>query len=337
MKIKNSIFIVIIFITISFFVSASIYSIENNFKLVSSVNDFLSTDTENLKIFYNGTDDIDMSLFSSQENYTLVKNSEENYRQYGIYFKGDLHNDFNIIKGRFFNEKDFSENEKLAVVGKNRLNSTVNIDGEEYIFIEDDYYKVIGIIGGDKEELAYDDAIYYSLSALINSNSKYIDGKYWIDGRNNTDNIINSITSNSNYEIYKDDIGNYEINYLKENLLSDLGFIFLVIIVLVLSSSIVTELWIQNRRKEIGIKRALGATRLNISVSIIKELLSIGTVSYICGYILYLSITLIKDGYLHFYGVSMLSVYLITIFSALLVAIVPIVKSLRLQPKEIMR
>lgn len=116
-----------------------------------------------------------------------------------------------------------------------------------------------------------------------------------------------------------------------------MAFIIEVVGTFILSTVCVTEYWIKNRKKEIGIKRALGATKMRIFSSIIGELSLIAVLSFLAGYAMYLLISYLKDGYIHFYMLSTIVAFLVTFISGLITTIVPILNANKMQPAQIMR
>ena len=336
---KKSIFLIVIFISVSIFVSSSIYIIQNDYILIDTEKDFISDDAVSIKTKYNGKEAIDINKLRIEDDYMIARDDIGIYSGYGIYFNYEFKNNYNVLKGRFFEKEDFLKGEKLAVIGKGREEEIINKDNDEYILIAGEYYKVIGIIGDKKKKVSYDDNIYVNLDSLIREDNSYLTGSFNIDSNSKSKKVVEEIKSQiKDLEIYEaDNNGDIYSYYNEEVLPSSIRFIVTILLTLILSTSIVTELWIKSRKKEIGIKRALGATKFRISINIIFDLLKISTISYIIGYLIYLSFTYFIYGYPHFYLISMIIVFGIITVSALLVSIVPIIKMNKMEPKEIMR
>ena len=336
---KKSIFLIVIFISVSIFVSSSIYIIQNDYILIDTEKDFISDDVVSIKTKYNGKEAIDINNLKIEDDYMIARDDIGTYSGYGIYFNYEFKNNYNVLKGRFFEKEDFLKGEKLAVIGKGREEEIINKDNDEYILIAGEYYKVIGIIGDKKKKVSYDDNIYVNLDSLIREDNSYLTGSFNIDSNSKSKKVVEEIKSQiKDLEIYEaDNNGDIYSYYNEEVLPSSIRFIVTILLTLILSTSIVTELWIKSRKKEIGIKRALGATKFRISINIIFDLLKISTISYIIGYLIYLSFTYFIYGYPHFYLISMIIVFGIITVSALLVSIVPIIKMNKMEPKEIMR
>lgn len=335
---KKSIFLIIIFISVAFFSASTIYIIENRLRLESTVNDFLSSDAIYTKVKYSEDNGIQNNVLNIDDEYLLLRDDIGMYKGFAIYFNFKMNNEPDLVRGRFFHKEDFGGSKKVAVIGKEREEEIVKKDGKEYIYIENDYYNVIGILGYEKKVSAYDDCIYINLDSLLNRDKSYLNGNYIIDGRKESDNIVKKlIDSNKSMEFieYEDEV--YSSQEIKDYITDPFKSMIVVVIALILSTSIITEFWIKKRKKEIGIKRAMGANKMTISIGIIHELILISTISYIIGYLLYLLFTYLMDGYVHFYFIAMMIVFCITLFSSLIVSIIPIIKAMKMEPKDIMR
>ena len=345
MKKTRSIFISIIFLIVSFFSSSVIYSIEIQSELESEKNSFMSSDS----ICFSVTDK--SSTVINDESYNKYKNmllnieskqviltSDNTFSAYGIYFNKKLENVPPMLSGRFFKISDFNRNNKYVVIGKDLKDDIVKINDTKYYYINNNQYEVIGIMGDSKRETPYDYSVYYNLDGYFSFPDNGVELKYMIDSSNKNEGKIieNILNADFNVTRIESELANKK-DYFIEDLKCSMKLIIGIIITLILSTALVTEYWIKNRKKEIGIKRALGATKLKISFEIIGELIRTSSISYIVGYILYLIFYLIKDGYVNFYFSLIVIVFLITLLSSLLVSFIPIKESLKVQPREIMR
>ena len=141
--VKKSIFLIVIFISVSIFVSSSIYIIQNDYRLIDTEKDFISDNTVNIKTKYSGKEVIDINNLKIEDDCMIVRDDIGTYSGYGIYFNHEFKNNYKVLKGRFFKKEDFLKSEKLAVIGKGRQQEIINKDNEECILIEGNYYKVI--------------------------------------------------------------------------------------------------------------------------------------------------------------------------------------------------
>lgn len=339
-RVKGSIFLIIIFSTVAFFISSILYMIEQSVNLQAN-SELQTPETIKFTLDANGDIEKDLSMLNLDGDYSLYKNIVG--VQYGeaIYFKGDIKKKPKILDGRYFNQDDFNQNKKVAVIGKGLLDQVVKENGKEYYYVANDNYEVIGVLGDEKKETGNDYSVYINLDALLNKDSFYLKGNYSIDSAMDSREMFNKIKDKyqgTNINITEDETQSTTTGtILKENVKSKMVFIIEVVGTFILSTVCVTEYWIKDRKKEIGVKRALGATKLRIFLSIIGELSLISILSFWSGYIIYIVITYAKDGYSHFYIESAVISFLITFIAALITAIYPILNANKIEPAQIMR
>ena len=341
---NRSIFLSLIFIMVAFFSSSVIHSIEIASEANKEENSFMSSCSigYNVASLNKDISDKDYDIYKHEilnlpGKYIMLTNDGK-YKTYGIYFNKNIKNIPTILKGRFFKVSDFNKNKKYVVIGETFKENTIKIHGNDYYCINGEKYKVIGIMGNTKRESSYSYSVFYNLDGYLNSPSNKINLKYFIDASNSE--TYKSMKNNLSKDFNVQNMTKSSMmgeDYFMEDVKSSMEIIFKIVIVFILSAALVTEYWIKNRKKEIGIKRALGATRIRISLEIIGELISLSFISYIIGYLSYLLFYLIKDKCVSFYFSSAIIVFLITLLSSLLVSFIPIKESLKVQPREIMR
>lgn len=340
-RLKGAIFLIMIFSTVAFFISSILYMIEQSVNLQPN-SELRTPETINFTLDSKTDVSKDLSMLNLDGDYSLFKSIAGTFSGEAIYFKGNVKNKPQILKGRYFNEDDFNNDKKVAVIGKGLLDQVFKEDGKEYYYVANDNYEVIGVLGDEKKESGNDYSVYINLDALLNKDSFYMKGSYSIDAALNSREMFNKVKDkyqDTSIIIAEDDAQNTSTigTILKENVKSKIGFILEVVGTFILSTVCVTEYWIKNRRKEIGIKRALGATKMRIFSSIVGELSIISTFSFCAGYILYILISYLKDGYIHFYIGSAIVAFLVTFISGLITTIVPILNANKMQPAQIMR
>lgn len=340
-RLKGSIFLILIFSTVAFFISSILYIIEQSVNLQPN-SEICTPETINFTLSPKGDVSKDLSMLNLDGDYSLFKSIDGSLRGEAIYFKGNVKNKPEILQGRYFNEDDFNQNKKVAIIGKELLEDVIKENGKEYYYIANDNYEVIGVLGNQKKESGNDYSVYINLDALLNKDSFYLKGSYSIDAALNSREMFNKIKDkyqDTNIIVAEDETKNTTTTgtILKENLKSKMAFIIEVVGTFILSTVCVTEYWIKNRKKEIGIKRALGATKMRIFSSIIGELSLIAVLSFLAGYAMYLLISYLKDGYIHFYMLSTIVAFLVTFISGLITTIVPILNANKMQPAQIMR
>lgn len=340
--IKKNIYLIIIFIAISFFSATTVYLIQKDISINSFGNDFLTFDAVSFRIKTSGDEKLKNHLTNINDNYVLLTAEDENKAR-RIYLKGKLKKVPPIIKGRFFNESDFDKGNKLIVIGKELQKNVEKKNGDDYYYYyNNDYYKVIGVMGDSKEESYYDTRIYINFDYYIKKNTKAIADDLTIDAAADTKKIFSSIVLQ-----YKNDgvtVENLPPKYesplsdkLKKNYKESISDMIKVIALLIINILLITSYWIKNRTKEIAIKRSMGAARMRISIEMIFELSLTSILSFVAGYAVFLAVTYAADGYVHLYFATMICVFFITFLSGLISAVVPIIKAVKVQPVEMMR
>ena len=210
-----------------------------------------------------------------------------------------------IIQGRFISYSDINEKRKVAVIGTDVVKSLYNLDEdilESYVKINGVNFLVIGVFNnsnsnGDDEEDANTIFIpFTTFSQVFN----YGDIVSWMaitaeDKTNITDikSKIFSIIKKQHIIHPKDDraIGDYDLaqQFSKiSGLFSILTFVgFFVGTLVLLSGAIgisnIMLIVVKERTKEIGIRRALGATPFNIRTQILQESLLLTIISGMAG------------------------------------------------------
>ena len=126
-KIRENIYLLIIFITIAIFTSYSLDMLEETSEVIMNAHDFLSENSIYCSV-KGAKDDVDLSVLKELgDNYLLM--IQEGYSSsYYIYFNTELEKEPQMLKGRFFNEEDFiNNNSKYAVIGKNKIKDIIKL------------------------------------------------------------------------------------------------------------------------------------------------------------------------------------------------------------------
>lgn len=198
-----------------------------------------------------------------------------------------------VSNGRFLNDNDIKEKRKICVIGK-RVHEMLFEKGEDplgkYIRINGVYFKVVGVTnptgsGGQAEEQAQQ--IHIPFTTFQNAfNYGNIVGWYSVSAQNNikaveAEKIAKSVLK-ERHKIAPEDLlaigsWNMQEQFDKLNGLF-IGIEFLVwfvgigtLIAGVIGVSNIMLITVKERTKEIGVKRALGATPLNIIAQIMTE------------------------------------------------------------------
>lgn len=336
----KNIYLLVIMSLITFFSISTLYNIQERSQINNNLNNFLSDEAVYFNVKGEGSIAKDKVFKDVKEKYIFIESKNKTSRVFYIDTNKNIANIPPIITGRFFSKKDFI-NSKCIVIGKAYVNDTVKIDGEKYYFIDGEYYKVIGVMGKRKRQTSYDLNIYVNNSVIQDNKKSISEGNYIIDAGKNSKAIYKKISNKITAEGMKTKIINKNNSFDKLDLKSDnlykISFLIKILAVFIVDIFIVTNYWMRNIYKEIGIRRALGGSKLNIINLIISKLLLVSIASYFIGNFTYVITNYLSNGFLQFYFKESVIVFLFNIVVCILSSIVPIVKSLRIEPQEIMR
>lgn len=293
------------------------------------------------------------------------------YNVYGDYPEVIQQEPMDIIDGRFINYNDINDNRKVAVIGEAVYSEMYDKNEEikdSYIKINGVNFSVIGVYkrkttGGDNEE--GQKQIFVPFTAFSQAFNRG-DRVGWMMITANDNVPITSIKEDifslmrERHTIHPDDkraIGHWDVyeEYSKiEGLFSALNIIAFVVGVMVLLSGIIgisniMLIVVKERTKEIGIRRALGATPWSIKGQILLESIFLTIISGMVGIIF---------GSLTIYGLNaileangpvdmfanpsvdlrvILAALAILIISGLLAGFIPAQNAIKVKPVEALR
>lgn len=208
-----------------------------------------------------------------------------------MYFSKDYVN-LPMISGRFFLRKDFTSDAYVAVVGKKLKNAVVEEDGEDYIYIKNVKFKVLGIFGYE-EETKLDNYIFingYQQDKVFTYNIFELDC-FGEKAGNGVDEIMDDINTNANAEA---EVISGGMSFREGALISKAmyGKWFIGILLCNLISILLLSMeWVKRNKKEYCIRRLVGAGHCQIIFLLVRRyMLFLATafvVSYLYCHILY--------------------------------------------------
>ena len=246
-----------------------------------------------------------------------------------------------ISKGEFYDNQDVNLANEVCVIGTGtaqKLFNTDNCIGQKLninINSFSEQLTIIGLYKSDKitSEIDFNEPIYipYTLISAINNqavNSILIKTKNTIDANESTNNLklyCDNLFGKELYNLKNTASEREKINSLMELIKTILEIIVGVsIIVSVFGLMTIMIINIRNKRKEIGLKKALGATDISIIKEVCFESVVIAALGTINGFILYILIRLpVNNPNLILDYKVLVLVPIITIISALIIAIIP--------------
>ncbi|WP_297518763.1 ABC transporter permease [uncultured Clostridium sp.] len=269
---------------------------------INSLKDLLHTEngimpSNNISVTFNSELKNDEFLkilekLKSDKNLVLNYGAANEFSSYesnvhGIYYDENYELGFNLLEGRYFSKEEIQSENKLAIIGRGMIKSCIEENGTRYIFRGKHKYRVIGIIGNEKDvnkEATYDYTIIYNLNSILNIED--FSKEYWDIGSNlySQDEIISRVTTMLGADEITG-IAYYEGLY-PEPLKGAIGMsmpliincIFIIIcMILTLLRAIVY--WIEYLKLEFGVRLAFGATKKEIMKIILERYLLIYSIS----------------------------------------------------------
>lgn len=216
--------------------------------------------------------------------------------------------------GVYFTQTDFESSDEIAI-----FSSTVNLSNEIYRLNKDIKLKSKGILYERKSQIivpnkvffAFMDTDYLSIPNIvvfINGNESSVNSAIT--------NIENYINVNGNISSIK--IAPYvieDVSYEAENLYKSS---FLIVLITIINSISISALWVEEMKKEIVLRKVVGAKNYDIFKLYFTELTIISLLAFIASMLIQLTLTLLTNGYI--YGIN-ISLHLNNILYAFIVAI----------------
>lgn len=265
----------------------------------------------------------------------------------GVYYNCDANNNFPILEGRNFTLDDITCKDKKILVGKNLKQQIVNKNNKDYFIIDREEFEVVGILGVEEKKSGYDDTFIINLR----STNEFLDTRAMLKlGVSNLTELEGILKE---YKTFFENNNTYinitDENHRNPNLVdifmknADFANIFILVFAMgIMNLVIVMVYWMNKNIKEIGIRKAYGATNMQISLHILKQY-ELGIVfSVVIGTLMhFLSkpiLSLIFPMYkfdLHYENI-ILSTLIFMLIGAIFV-IIPLIKARKLQPVIIMK
>lgn len=287
-----------------------------------------------------------------------------NYRIQGVYPDHQFIENASITYGRFLNQSDMSESKKVVVIGnvvKNELFKKTNPIGK-YVSVMGINFKVVGVFtdpGGEREE----SRVFVPLSAAqiaFNGADNIRSMTFTVGMQDNlkkavavSNQLTNQIENDIKLKYFVDpeDQGAVRIyNTMEEaqkiySLIDTVALVFWfvglgTIIAGVVGVGNIMLIIVKERTKEIGIRKALGATPISIIGMILQEAIFVTMFSGFFGLILGLSVLeiinpfidndFIKHPQVHF--ATALTTVFVLVISGVFAGFIPAYKAAKIKP-----
>lgn len=202
-----------------------------------------------------------------------------------------------LYKGRNLTPSECTNNSKSIVIGINIANAlSVNVNDKVKFYNTE--YKVIGIFGRKNLSTNFDDTIYIPVGALPNEYKGKLEQKLIKQGdninfldmnilirvnSNDMDSLISKLEKHFNQNTFSYETFNnfYETMSFNDLIMGILIICVPIMVVALINVTNISMLWIVNRKKELCIKKVLGATDVYIKKSIEADMIIVAGISAI--------------------------------------------------------
>ncbi len=222
----------------------------------------------------------------------------------------------NIVKGRYLTEQELSGSEKVAVIGFGLERLIEEKDGESYIKVFDEYYKVIGVLG-DTEVFKYSSIIPIKSLSFINSLPPNISFMHYFK-----DNEVNTAISNTNILINETIIPQIPIiKYLFKNV-HELKNCLYQVVLGIINLFLFSYFFADTIREKVAIMKVLGAKNIHVFKEVFVKFVKISSIGIIGGLILSkFTIDFMRQAFTYEYSVVNIDNVVVTFISIFIISI----------------
>lgn len=235
----------------------------------------------------------DMLNFLKNQKSNIILFKKSDTKIFGVY---TVNKQFepNIILGRTFTQEDFNNGTNTIIINQKLKDKCIDKNGKKFYEFDTNYFQVIGIFKPNNNNINKDALAYYNLASkkIISKNliyDNYIFGEFEIDAGDKTKEIVKRLDDYCIVKITRSVRDNSFKEILQKTISSQSLTLFpvtLIIFLIILNSISVSSNWIENRKKEIFIRRLVGATEKRIAIMLFKDFFLISTSSYIVALLL---------------------------------------------------
>lgn len=319
-----------------------------------------SYDTMNILRYLGKSGEVDIVRLNTE---TLIKDKNQaNVVITPTYFETNPDWQPLLYKGRNLSSEDCINNNKNIVIGYKAALS-LNISVNDKISFYGTAYTVVGIIERKNLTTNFDNVVYMPLGSLPEVYAKKIAAAVTKNDNSNSNTYLNidllvrinnsklktaidslskAYTKNNfSYEQYSDYIHTVNISDLLTNIMLVCVPMMLVALINVTNISV---LWINNRKKELCIKKVLGATEKYIKKSIEIDMIVVAVFSALLAAILQVILWLSVEPIVNTYGytfnftlVNLLIAIIVSFVIGYLSSIIPFEKSMEMNPADVLK
>ena len=232
-------------------------------------------------------------------------------------------------EGRFFKASDFTEDNAVCVVGKDRTDETYKKGDDTYCNPDGREYRVIGVLGYESATVLDDYIFVNMLSAGLNGTGIFTFDFFDVsepDGY--AEDIIDYYSGNGIKAEICSQAASFSESVMPQ-VISARWFICLLAACF-LCLLLISVRWVEHQKRELAIHRLVGASKKNIAVLIVCKYLAVFALSFVVGFV-YCNIIYPA------YFASLISGYLISIVFIIVFLIWSILYILRTPIEEVIQ
>lgn len=254
-------------------------------------------------------------------------------------------------QGRLPSNKEVKNGENVISVGRARMSNLTSDDsGDRFITINGTRYKVVGIMGAKNSNVLDGKLVTYYNCLSSDMKQKILNSKeLWLTVESDSEDVypickqikINIVKRNpeiavDGYEPNDDEQQNEEIETAMAQ--SGVSVYFLIYFFAIINCVIISEFWIEQRRREIAIRKAFGTSNLRIIGMLFGEMLRISCLAGILCIILQIIFSKIASGIFNIYIeasiANIMTIAVLIIVTSLAVILVPVYKIIKMVPSQ---
>lgn len=236
-----------------------------------------------------------------------------------------------LMEGRYFTPKELQSSDSKIVIDVDIKNL---VDENKQIEIKNKKYDVIGVMGDSSGKSIYEDDFIVPMKSM-EVNMTY--PNRIVLGGTNVDYIKRNLSESKVDFINSKPLNEVDIEQIIERTMDFIKIFIQTTIIGILSIFIIMRFWSRGYTKEIGVKKALGATNLRIILEVFLKYQLVLMVSFFIGSITHLLLQSILNSILPYVNLSytfynIFLVYIVAMIMGLLSGVWPIMKAMKTNP-----
>ncbi|MFD2170488.1 ABC transporter permease [Tumebacillus lipolyticus] len=292
-------------------------------------------------------------IFTGLKGFLDDADSKEKVSLRAEWFKSDLNWKYILMEGRYYSPKEVMSAQPVVLLGKNLQKLSIREGSRDVVMVSGRKYEVIGILGKKNEKTNWDNTIVMPVTALPETTIGSIESSRAISMILHKESKLpmkelslledDLKRAYSGSQIQAEEVQK-ELDYMSTALANPdfVQVLSVLVYVLALINSVnVTSFWMNERKYEIGVRKAFGHTNFTIMKLLMAEMLLLISISAVGGIGIHLALDMgvgsIAEYTTQFYLENIIVAVIFVALSTFLTAIIPALKCIKLQPIEALK